>query len=117
VAAASTCWCTVALLVAVVVADGTDSSWLAAVSSLALSAAGLGAAVAVPAVLSLVLRARHPVASGLLATLLGGAIALAAGTGGLGSEAALVCALVGVGLVVSSVPLPAEDRPGWGAAA
>lgn len=114
VAAASTSFCAVALLVAMVFSSDGGSSWAGALGSLALSAAGMGALVAVPAVLALLLRQRHPVASGLLTALLGGAITLAAGTGGIGSAAALWTALVGAGLVVTSLPMPAADESGWG---
>jgi hypothetical protein len=116
VAAASTSFCTIALLVAAVLSDGAESSWTAVLASMALSASVLAAVVAAPAVLALALRRRYPVASGLLASLLGGALTLAVGAGGIGSTQELWCALVGVGLVVTSLPVPAAGEPGWGRA-
>ena len=72
---------------------------------LLFDAAGWALLATAPAVLALVLRLSHPVASDLLATLIGGVLVLVAGPHAAGSGHALLAALAGLGLVLCALPL------------
>ena len=94
-------------------AVGGFDGWGALVRDLFLTGAGLAALCAVPAVVALWLRARHPVASGTVAALMGAAAVGVCGPQAGGSASASLVAWAGLLLMVCAVPLPppgAGDR-------
>lgn len=88
-------------------AVGGLEGWGELVRDLFLTGAGLAALCAVPAVAALWLRARHPVASGTVATLMGAAAVGVCGPQSAGSGSASLVAWTGLLLMVCAVPLPA----------
>lgn len=88
-------------------AVGGLGGWGDLVRDLFLSGAGLAALCAVPAVVALWLRARHPVASGTGATLMGAVAVGVCGPQAAGSGSAALVAWTGLVLMVCAVPLPA----------
>ena len=92
-------------------AVGGFGGWGDLVRDLFLTGAGLAALCAAPAAVALWLRARHPVASGTVATLMGAVAVGVCGPQAAGSGSAALVAWAGLVLMVCAVPLPA---PGAG---
>lgn len=92
-------------------AVGGFDGWGDVLRDLFLTGAGLAALCAVPAVVALWLRARHPVASGTVATLVGAVAVGVCGPQAAGSGSASLVAWAGLLLMVCAVPLP---PPGTG---
>lgn len=88
-------------------AVGGFDGWGDVLRDLFLTGAGLAALCAVPAVVALWLRARHPVASGTVATLVGAVAVGVCGPQAAGSGSASLVAWTGLVLMVCAVPLPA----------
>ena len=88
-------------------AVGGLGGWGELVRDLFVTGGGLAALCAVPAVLALWLRARHPVASGTVATLMGALAVGVCGPQAAGSGSASLVAWGGLVLMVCAVPLPA----------
>jgi hypothetical protein len=86
---------------------GGLDGWGELLRDLFLTGAGLAALCAVPAVVALWLRARHPVASGTVATLMGAVAVGVCGPQAAGSGSASLVAWAGLVLMVCAVPLPA----------
>ena len=86
---------------------GGLDGWGELIRHLLLTGAGLAALCAVPAVAALWLRARHPVASGTVATLIGAVAVGVCGPQAAGSGSASLVAWTGLVLMVCAVPLPA----------
>jgi hypothetical protein len=108
-ASAGLCCAAVMALVGLAFGSGDSGTWFEGIRSLAFTVAGSAALAALPAVLAIWLRVHHPVASGLLATLVGGTCVLAAGQSFGESSGSTIATLGGLALVVSSVPLPSPS--------
>lgn len=94
-------------------AVGGFDGWGDLLRDLFLTGAGLAALCAAPAAVALWLRARHPVASGTVATLMGAVAIGVCGPQAAGSGSASLVAWAGLLLMVCAVPLPppgAGDR-------
>ena len=94
-------------------AVGGFDGWGDLLRDLLLTGAGLAALCAAPAAVALWLRARHPVASGTVATLMGAVAIGVCGPQAAGSGSASLVAWAGLLLMVCAVPLPppgAGDR-------
>ena len=87
-------------------AVGGFDRWGDLVRDLFLTGAGLAALCAVPSVVALWLRARHPVASGTVATLMGAVAIGVCGPEAAGSGSASLVAWAGLLLMVCAVPVP-----------
>ena len=92
-------------------AVGGFDGWGDVLRDLFLTGAGLAALCSVPAVVALWLRARHPAASGTVATLVGAVAVGVCGPQAAGSGSASLVAWAGLLLMVCAVPLP---PPGTG---
>lgn len=95
-------------------AMGGLDGWGELLRGLFLTGAGLAAVCAAPAVVALWLRARHPVASGTVATLMGAAAIGVCGPQAAGSGSASLVAWAGLLLMVCAVPLPAGTGDRFG---